>query len=61
MLRYDDIDEEALINVVCDFVDTNRITCAEAVYQNDDVITHAYSFIERLCNIVGYYQDQEDT
>jgi len=49
----------ALLNEVASFVSDNKITCAEAIYQNDRVIANAYGFIERLCNITGYHKDDD--
>jgi hypothetical protein len=41
------------------FIRDQRITCAEAVSQQDNVITNAYEFIEGICEIVGYHEDEE--
>ena len=41
------------------FIDEQRITCPEAVYQTDRVIENAYQFIEQVCELVGY-KDEED-
>ena len=43
------------------FIETQRITCAETVYQTDRVIENAYEFIEGVCKIAGYAKsDDED-
>jgi hypothetical protein len=42
------------------FVTEHRISCPEAICQNDDVIVDAYEFIENLVNIVGYYEEGDD-
>lgn len=42
------------------FIEDNRITCAETVYQTDRVIRNAYEFIEEICEIVGYAERKED-
>lgn len=41
------------------FIDDQEIRCAEAVSQEDRVITNAYEFIEIVCEIVGYYSDED--
>jgi len=40
------------------FVKKQRIGCSEMIYQTDRVIEHAYEFIEELCDIAGYYEDE---
>ena len=42
------------------FVKEHRISCPEAICQNDDVIVDAYEFIENLVEIVGYFEDGDD-
>jgi len=45
---------------VCrNFIEEQQISCAEAVCQSDRVILNAYEFIEKICDIVGYYQYPE--
>lgn len=41
------------------FVQDQRIHCAETVYQTDRVIQNAYEFIQGVCDIVGYYEDPD--
>ncbi len=42
------------------FVKEHRISCPEAICQNDDVIVDAYEFIEALVEIVGYFEEGDD-
>lgn len=42
------------------FVTEHRISCPEAICQNDDVIVDAYEFIEALVEIVGYFEEGDD-
>lgn len=56
----DDLVKTALLESVQDFMKSNRITCAETIHQCDWVIENAYSFIEELCEIVGYPEDEEE-
>ena len=42
------------------FIEKQGITCAEAIYQTDRVIQNAYEFIERLADIVGYKEEDEE-
>jgi hypothetical protein len=55
-----EVDIEALFETVTKFIDDHRISCPEAITQNDEVITNAYDLIESLCEIVGYYEYDED-
>ena len=41
------------------FIKNQEILCSESVYQSDHVIESAYAFIDRLCSIVGYYEEDE--
>lgn len=36
-----------------------RITCPEAVYQCDRIAEEATTFIEQVCDIVGYHEEDE--
>lgn len=40
------------------FIEKQKITCPEAIYQSDRVIENAYEFIEGVCDIVGYLESQ---
>lgn len=45
---------------ICEkFIKDNHISCAETIYQTDWVIENAYNFIEDVCNVVGYYSDEQ--
>ena len=48
----------ALWNKCLEFVEAQRIGCPEIIYQTDWVIENAYEFIEDVCNIVGYKEDE---
>ena len=49
--------ENQLIELCQKFIADNDITCAETVYQTDRVIENAYEFIEAICDLVGYHED----
>lgn len=58
---YDEIlHPEKVLTLVRDFIEKNRITCAEAVSQNDHVIVNAYDFIEELAEAAGYAEVEDD-
>lgn len=43
-----------LVKVCRDFIADQSIRCAESIYQADHVIENAYTFIEDVCDIMGY-------
>ena len=49
----------ALWNKCLEFVEAQQIGCLETIYQTDWVIENAYEFIEDVCDIVGYKEDEE--
>ena len=42
------------------FIDEQKISCGEAIYQCDWVSENALEFIEELCDIVGYYEYEDE-
>jgi hypothetical protein len=51
---------DELLEECMNFIRDNEINCPETIYQSDGVILNAQQFIEKICNIVGYYDLQED-
>ena len=53
---------DLLWKICREFIDDQQIYGAETVYQSDRVIENAYSFIAKICDIVGYceYEDEDD-
>lgn len=49
----------ALWNHAKAFVDTQKISCPETIYQCDWVIENAFEFIEGCCDLVGYHDDED--
>lgn len=54
------IDKDRLWWMCRRFVDEQKITCKESVYQCDNVILNAPEFIGRVCDIVGYHECEDD-
>ena len=48
--------EEKLTELCKAFIKEQEISCAESVYQSDNVILNAYELIEGICEIVGYHE-----
>ena len=49
------------LHMVClKFIEDQKITCPETIFQSDRVIENAYAFIKEICDIVGYakYEDE---
>lgn len=40
------------------FINEQKIVCAETIHQTDWVIENAYEFIEDICEIVGYAENE---
>lgn len=51
---------QELYNLCKQFVEDNKISCPETVHQCDRVIINSYDFIEKMCDIVGYYKYPDD-
>lgn len=47
----------ALRAIVKKFIEYNKIRCAESVYQTDCIAENSLDFIEELCEVVGYYEE----
>ena len=54
--------KKKLLKLCEQFVKDQAITCAETIYDSDRVIENAYSFIEDVCDIVGYdeFEDEDE-
>jgi hypothetical protein len=54
--------KDQLLALCQKFIADNRITCGETVYQADRVGENSYSFIHKICKIVGFHPsvDEED-
>jgi len=53
-------DKDKLWQLCRAFVENNKISCPETVYQSDHVIEHGYDFITEVCKIVGFHTPLED-
>lgn len=51
---------EKVLAIIYEFIEEQRIGCAETIYQSDRVIDNAYDFIEALCNVAGYMEIEDD-
>ena len=51
---------EKVLLLVHQFIEEQRITSSETVYQSEHVIENAYEFLEEICNAAGYAEDDEE-
>jgi hypothetical protein len=51
---------DELLQVCMDFIRENQINCPENIYQSDRVILNAQEFIEKICDLVGYCEVEEE-
>lgn len=49
-----------LLDLCRKFINENKISCPESIYQSDSVIENAYTFIEEICNLVGYFEYEDE-
>lgn len=53
--------EMAALWALCmEFVEQQRISCPEAIYQTDRVIENAYDFVADVCERVGYFKEEDE-
>lgn len=43
--------------VVKDFIQKEKITCAEKIFQSDNLYSLCPELVEQLCEIIGYYDE----
>lgn len=53
------IDAE-LFDICKEFIKENQITCAEAIYQRDSLVVKSQELLEQICDLLGYYEEEED-
>ncbi len=53
------IDAE-LFDLCRDFIKDNEITCSETIYQSDKIEANALDLIEQICELIGYYEEDEE-
>ena len=51
---------DELLQVCMDFIRENGISCPEVIYQSDRIILNSQDFIKRICDVVGYYEVEEE-
>ncbi len=49
-----------LYDICKDFIRENGIGCEEDIYQSDRVSTNALELVEQICELLGYYEPEED-
>ena len=42
-----------------EFVQENKIYCSDTIYQSDRVIENAYTFLDDIITLSGFYQDAD--
>jgi hypothetical protein len=53
--------KDALWNTCLAFIERHQINCSENIYQSDTVVLNSQEFIETICNIVGYYEFEDES
>jgi hypothetical protein len=52
--------DDKLREICKKFIEKHRISCSEAISQEDSIIVDAYDFIKEICDEVGYYEYPEE-
>lgn len=52
--------EHTVLKLVRKFIQDNKISCGETIYQSDRVGENSLEFIEQLCEVVGYYKGEDE-
>lgn len=52
--------QKQLLKLCEQFITEQRISCPETIHQTDRVIENAYNLIEDICDIVGYYEYEDE-
>lgn len=55
-----DTKDQKLKHICRKYVEEQKISCPECVYQSDRVILNAHELIEELCDVVGYYSHEDE-
>ena len=49
-----------LFDLCREFIKENKIDCAETIYQTDKVAENSLEFIESICELIGYHEEEEE-
>ncbi len=49
-----------LFDLCREFIKENKIDCSETIYQTDRIVENSLEFIESICELIGYHEEDED-
>jgi hypothetical protein len=49
-----------LFDLCREFIKENKIDCSETIYQTDRIVENSLEFIEAICELIGYHEEDED-
>jgi hypothetical protein len=49
-----------LFDLCREFIKEHKIECAEDIYQTDSVSEYSLEFIESICELIGYHEEDEE-
>jgi len=49
---------EQTLSICEKFIEENKITCVEVIYQYDLVSENSLEFIQKLCDLIGYLPNE---
>lgn len=53
------IDAE-LFDICKDFIRENQISCSDSIYDRDSLQLQALDLLEQICDLIGYYEPEEE-
>lgn len=49
-----------LLDLCKEFIEEHKIRCSEKIYDDDKISYASLEFIESICDLIGYYEEDED-
>ena len=49
-----------LFDLCREFIKENKIDCSETIYQTDRIAENSLEFIESICELIGYHEEEEE-
>jgi hypothetical protein len=49
-----------LFDLCKEFIKENKIECSETIYQTDRVVENSLEFIESICDLIGYHEEDDE-
>lgn len=57
---HDDDKPGYLMDLCLSWIEKNEVSCPEQIYQVDIMTIKSMELVEEICNLIGYYKDEDD-